>query len=256
MAAVREGGMSGALHVVGLSGGKDSTALALALLDREPREYAYVCTPTGDELPEMEAHWNRLAELLGQPLVRLSSGKTLNSLIEKYGALPNWRQRWCTRELKIEPYRKWLTEQARTRDVVSYIGLRADEEDREGVNYANELDLFARKIVSRFPLREWGWGLAEVWDYLDERGVAIPARTDCGKCYAQQLIQWRDLLFKHPDRYAEAEKQEADTGHTFRSPGRDTWPAALKDLRKEFERGRPLRERKDERGKVCRVCSL
>ncbi len=244
------------LHVVGLSGGKDSTALALALLDREPRPYTYVCTPTGDELPEMAAHWARLEELLGRPLIRLDSGKTLDSLIAKYGALPNWRQRWCTRELKIEPYRKWLAEQAQTRPVVSYIGLRFDEEDREGVDYASDLGLFGQQISCRFPLREWRWGIAEVWDFLDERGVSIPHRTDCGKCYGQRLSPWRDLLVNHPDRYAKAEKQEADTGHTFRSPGRDTWPASLADLRKEFESGRPLRERKDERGKVCRACTL
>lgn len=248
--------MNDPLHVVGLSGGKDSTALALALTEREPREYVYVCTPTGDELPEMVAHWKRLEELLGQPLVCLSAGKTLDGLIEHYGALPNWRQRWCTRELKIEPYRKWLIEQAHDRPVVSYIGLRFDEDDREGVDYTTDLGLFGHQITCRFPLREWRWCIAEVWEFLDERGVCIPHRTDCAKCYGQQLREWRDLLTNYPERYAQAETQEAATGHTFRSPGRDTWPAALKDLRKEFESGRPLREHRDRRGKVCRACTL
>lgn len=248
--------MADPLHVVGLSGGKDSTAMALALAEREPREYVYVCTPTGDELPEMVAHWTRLEELLGQPLLRVSSGKTLDSLIKHYGALPNWRQRWCTRELKIEPYRKWLIEQAEHRPVVSHIGLRADEDDREGVDYTADLGLFGHAIECRFPLREWGWGLAEVWGYLDERGVCIPRRTDCGKCYGQRLREWRDLLIDYPDRYAAAEADEAATGHTFRSPGRDTWPAGLADLRREFESGRPLRERRDERVAVCRACTL
>lgn len=248
--------MTGALHVVGLSGGKDSTAMALALREREPREYVYVCTPTGDELPEMTAHWSRLEELLGASLVRVHSGESLDSLIERYGALPNHRQRWCTRILKIEPYGRWLAEQSKTRDVVSYIGLRADEEDREGVDYSEELGLFGQRITCRHPLREWGWGIADVWSYLDEKGVCIPRRTDCGKCYGQRLSEWRDLLGQFPERYAAAEAQEAATGHTFRSPKRDTWPAPLKELRGEFERGRPLRERKDERGKVCRVCSL
>ena len=37
-------------HIIALSGGKDSTALALRLAEVEPREYEYVFTPTGDEL--------------------------------------------------------------------------------------------------------------------------------------------------------------------------------------------------------------
>ena len=47
-------------HVVALSGGKDSTAMALRLAEIEPQDYVYLCTPTGDELPEMEQHWNGL----------------------------------------------------------------------------------------------------------------------------------------------------------------------------------------------------
>ena len=48
-------------HIVGLSGGKDSTALAIRLKELNPdANYLYVCTPTGDELPEMETHWNNL----------------------------------------------------------------------------------------------------------------------------------------------------------------------------------------------------
>ena len=43
----------GVAHIIGLSGGKDSTCLALLLKEHEPRPYNYVCTPTGNELPDM-----------------------------------------------------------------------------------------------------------------------------------------------------------------------------------------------------------
>ena len=56
------------LHVVGLSGGKDSTALALYLKENTTCNYIYLCTPTGDELPEMENHWGHLECLLSSPL--------------------------------------------------------------------------------------------------------------------------------------------------------------------------------------------
>src|SRR5438552_9114845 len=89
-------------HIVGLSGGKDSTAMALRLAEVEPRDYTYICTPTGHELPEMYEHWLSLERLLGQSLIRLTN-HTLAFWIKEFGALPNWRQRWCTRLLKIEP---------------------------------------------------------------------------------------------------------------------------------------------------------
>ena len=95
-------------HVVALSGGKDSTALALRLAEVEPRDYTYVCTPTGDELPEMFAHWRKLGELLGSRIVPVMAHTGLNGVIREQKMLPNFRARFCTRILKIEPYRKWL----------------------------------------------------------------------------------------------------------------------------------------------------
>src|SRR5262245_18499445 len=107
-------------HVVALSGGKDSTAMALRRMEVEPRNYIYICTPTGRELPEMEAHWSRLEGLLGKPLVRITNG-TLASWIRERRALPNFRMRWCTRVLKIEPMKAFLTA---TRPCIHYVGLR------------------------------------------------------------------------------------------------------------------------------------
>jgi hypothetical protein len=232
-------------HVVALSGGKDSTALALRLAEIEPREYIYLCTPTGDELPSMLAHWAHLEALLGQPLTRITN-RTLSAWITEFGALPNWRQRWCTRLLKIEPCIAFL---ARHAPATLYVGLRADEEGRDGLYgpYANY----------RYPLREWGWGLREVQQYLHERDVAIPARTECARCYGQRLEQWKALWAEHPRIYAEAEAQEAATGHTFRSPARDSHPAALAELRKDFEReGWQPALWDDAAMTACRVCQL
>lgn len=234
-------------HVIALSGGKDSTALALRLAEVEPRDYTFICTPTGDELPEMLAHWERLEELLGKPLTRLPNW-TLNGLIEKFGALPNWRQRWCTRELKIEPCLAFLR---RHQPAILYVGLRADEEERKGI--------YSSDVTCRFPLREWGWGLEDVKRYLRDRGVTIPARTDCARCYGQRLAEWRRLWERHPKIYAEAVAQEKATGHTFRSPGRDSQPASLEELAKVFERqpSLPMFEDDEDDGfDSCRVCRL
>src|SRR5579884_2582762 len=94
-------------HIVALSGGKDSVCMALRLAELEPRDYEYVCTPTGWELPPMVDHWRRLEELLGKHIVCLPT-HTMDDLIQLQQALPNWRMRWCTRKIKIIPFEKYL----------------------------------------------------------------------------------------------------------------------------------------------------
>lgn len=250
----------GVAHVLGLSGGKDSTALALRMKDFHPElPMNYICTPTGDELPEMAAHWDLLEGLLGQPLLRLYAPDgqggvlTLDKLIERFQALPNFRQRWCTRMLKVQPCEAFMLALQSAGPAVLYVGLRADEEAREGLLWKGE---------TRFPMREWGWGVAEVWAYLKSINVTIPRRTDCARCYHQQLPEWKMLAERHPDLYEAAARQEEAIGHTFRSPGRDTWPVALRDLLAEFKSGRKVRgdaayRERVERGETaCRVCSL
>lgn len=147
------------MHVIALSGGKDSTATALRLAEIEPRDYTYVCTPTGDELPEMFAHWRNLGALLGKPILPIMGG-SLKGLVARFNAIPNWRQRWCTRMLKIEPFAAWLMQQPKP--VTCYIGLRADEEDRAGGNYKT-----VPGVAMRYPLREWGWHKCDVLAYLE-----------------------------------------------------------------------------------------
>jgi len=90
-------------HIVGLSGGKDSTALALWLVENEPRPYEFICNFTGNETPEMVEHWAKLEGLLGSKLIPVTHSADLVQLCEQMNMLPNFRQRWCTRILKIEP---------------------------------------------------------------------------------------------------------------------------------------------------------
>jgi 3'-phosphoadenosine 5'-phosphosulfate sulfotransferase (PAPS reductase)/FAD synthetase len=238
-------------HVIGLSGGKDSTCLALAMRERMPEIFEQaelICTPTGDELPEMHEHWANLERMLGKPLKRLPND-TLSGLIAKQEMLPNFRARWCTRILKIEPTIEYM--ESLPPGSVQYVGLRADEPERTGI--------FGEDIVTRFPLREWGWGLKEVWAFLNERGVCIPARTDCARCFYQRLGEWYILWRDNRALFEDAVQQEQQIGATFRTPGRDTWPTSLLELGKRFEKERPqksLDRMEREAESRCRVCSL
>lgn len=240
------------LHIVALSGGKDSTALAFRLKELEPRPYTYVCTPTGNESDDMFEHWKMLREKLGGTFTPIVAG-TLVSEIESAMAIPNWRMRWCTRKLKIEPYAKFLQSATRQYDrVISYVGIRADEPEREAGDYSD-----ISGVEMRFPLREWGWGIGEVITYNASIGVSIPKRTDCKLCFFQRIGEWYELWQTNPEAWAEGERLEDLTHHTFRSPSRDTWPASMRELRAEFEGGRlPRGLQKDGIAELkCRVCT-
>lgn len=247
--------VDGVAHIVGLSFGKDSTAMALALREREPRPYTYVCTPTGDELPEMVAHMMRVESLLRTPVVKLTNG-TLATQIEANHMLPNFRARWCTRLLKLKPFGEFMAAHA---PCVAYVGIRDDEDEREGTRPGGDSAPMGTEARQDFPFQRWGWGLEQVWAYLNELGIEIPERTDCARCPYQKLGEWYNLWLNHPAIYADAECDEKRWGHTFRSDQRDTWPASLADLRSKFEAGeKPERSLRmmEKRAGMCRACSL
>lgn len=245
-------------RIAAMSGGKDSTAMCLAMALFEPGEVTYVITPTGNELPEMYEHWKKLHTLLGAPIMPVGR-QTLQGLIRSQVALPSHAARWCTRIVKLEAYYGWLADQG---PCVSHVGLRADEESRPGMVFPD-----TDHVQMDFPMRRWGWTIDDVLAFLDDMGVTVPARTDCAMCFWQKLGEWWLLWRDHPDMYAEAEGLEefviAGRGKivTLRSPQRDTWPARLSELRARFEAGDiPQRSLNmmDKRRQVgtCRVCTL
>ena len=236
------------IQVVAFSGGKDSTAMALRMADLD-EEFVLLFTPTFNELPEVLGHIKAIQARVGKRLVIPPNGSLID-WIRFYNALPSFRMRWCTRQIKIEPCIIYLKQHPGS---VLCVGLRADEEARQG--------LYGDFATYRYPLREWGWGVEKVWSYLRSCGITVPKRTDCAFCFGQRLSEWWMLWREHPDIYAYGEQLEADTGHTFRSPSRDTWPAALCDLRVEFEKGRLPRgaevdEEEEDAPQACRVCKL
>ena len=222
-------------HIVPVSGGKDSTALALRLKELYPAtKFIYVYTPTGDELPEMQEQWPKLEKLLGQEIVGIET-PTLKELILDFMMLPNFNSRWCTRIIKIEAIQEFYNDH---KPAVVYIGLRADEATREGNR------LLDADIKQCHPMQEWGWGIKEVRGYLKKRGVTIPRRTDCGMCFYQRLDEWYSLWEQYPDKWREYEDLEFFVGHSLLTPGK--WgkgkPTWLFEMRCAFENGWMPRE--------------
>jgi hypothetical protein len=237
-------------QIVAFSGGKDSTALALEMVRRREPIHGLLVTPTGDELPAVWKHWDAVAEHVGAPVIR-PKAPSLAEAIESQKALPNFRMRWCTRLIKIAPMIAWAKTEGRGATVC--VGLRADEPARTGI--------ISEHVPTRFPLREWGMGLEDVMRVIAKSPFSVPKRTDCARCYHQRIHEWWDLWHEHPDIFESAVQDEHRTGHTYRTPGRDTWPVGLAELRTAFADGRIPKKRANlelfsGEEEMCRVCSL
>ena len=190
-------------HILGLSGGKDSAALAIFMRDKVPQMEYFFCD-TGEELEETYEYLVRLEAYLGKPIVRLNAGRDFGHYLKMYGGyLPSAKMRWCTRQLKIKPLEDWVGESP----AVSYVGLRADE-DRDGYISTKP------NITAVYPFRDAGLIKEDIFRILEESGVGIPkyyqwrSRSGCYFCFFQRRIEWVRLKEQHPDLYEKAKTYE------------------------------------------------
>ena len=97
-------------HVLGISGGKDSAALAIYMRMYHPEiDIQYFFTDTGKELPEVYDFLNELEGVLGKEILKLSSYKTFDYYLKMFNNyLPSPQTRWCTRMLKLKPFQDWI----------------------------------------------------------------------------------------------------------------------------------------------------
>ncbi|MFQ0970978.1 phosphoadenosine phosphosulfate reductase family protein [Gilliamella sp. BG1] len=198
-------------HVLGLSGGKDSAALAIFMRETYPElDIEYFFTDTGKELPEVYAFLNKLEGFLGKPILKLNPHRGFDFWLKEYNHfLPSPQTRWCTRQLKLLPFEQWVRPMLADGDTVySYVAIRADEEYRTGYSSTNN------NLIIKLPFREKGINKEGVRNILANSGVGWPeyykwrSRSGCTFCFFQKKIEWIGLLEKHPDEFQKAKKYE------------------------------------------------
>jgi hypothetical protein len=259
-----------------MSGGKDSTALALYMRDRIPN-MEYIFCDTDKELQETYDYLNSVEAFLGKKIIRLNAKAGFDHWLNVYGGfLPSPQVRWCTRQLKLKPFEDYVGNDP----VVSYVGLRADE-NRSGYISTKP------NIKPTFPFKEDNIDYAGVMKILQDSGIGLPPYLNWGRthsgcffCFFQKPIEWVRLLENHPNQFEEAMKYEkisSEPGKTF------TWvqgmslvefkkPENIEAIKKRYlenEQRRKLRKgnRKlvdilagmdddDEGPKQCLICQL
>lgn len=203
-------------HICLVSGGKDSTALAIYMRDNYPEiDMEYVFCDTHKELPETYEYLTRIEAYMGEPVVKLSSDlgeRGFDHWLTMYrGYLPSPQTRWCTRKLKIEPFEEYVGDDP----AKLYIGIRADEH-REGYISTKP------NITPVYPFKEDNIKKADVVRILEDSGIGLAdyynwrSRSGCYFCFFQRRIEWVGLMEEHPELYEKAKEYEKpEDGYTW-----------------------------------------
>jgi len=270
-------------HVLGLSGGKDSSALALYVKETRPDlDIEYFFTDTGYELPETNEFIDQLEEKLGY--IHRLNDRSLNniegrgelefkSLLKKHqNYLPSQRDRWCTVQMKLKPFENWVDGFiADGYKVKNYVGIRADEPERVGFM------TIEKPIESIFPFREDGIVKSDIENILQRNGLELPAyyswrsRSGCSFCFFQKKIEWVRLKEKHPELFEQAKEFEKGennnvTGERFYWMGKgepletlenpEKKASIIANHEKQVERFKKKRRRNVLLGDIGGVCEM
>lgn len=154
-------------QILGISGGKDSAALAIYLKNRYPDlKIEYYNTDTGCELAETELLIARLDSYLGGiKMLRAAEGSPeptpFHHFLKASGNfLPSPQARWCTQKMKLAEMENFVGEEP----TISYVGIRGDE-DREG--YVSTKP----NIQAIFPFRRNIWSLDVINKVLGNENI-------------------------------------------------------------------------------------
>lgn len=222
-------------NVISLSGGKDSTAMLLMMLERGEPITDIVFFDTGWEFPQMHEHLARLELYIGRRIVRLQSREPFNYFFSQrprtrnkdcsrlgYG-WPSITRRWCTREKirAIDAYCTALSWQGHSLPIVQCIGYALDEPDR-----IKDQRKPAIHQNFAYPLADWRITAADALEYCKSHGFTwdglynVFARVSCFCCPLKQIEELQALRAHFPDlwqRMLEMESwlPEGDKGRRF-----------------------------------------
>lgn len=213
-------------HVASFSGGKDSTAMVLHMIERGDHLDEVMFCDTSMEFPAMLRHVEKVKKVVEAAGVKFTTLRADHDfewrLYKKeiarkpthdlYGRLgygwPTSKTRWCTKHLKTELITNHIKALRRTYEVIQYIGIASDEGHR--LERKNNQD-----SSHRHPLRDWGWNEDEALQYCYARGYdweglyelnrnkrTGKSRVSCWCCPLQSYDALRNLYRHFPELWA------------------------------------------------------
>jgi 3'-phosphoadenosine 5'-phosphosulfate sulfotransferase (PAPS reductase)/FAD synthetase len=172
------------LHIVSVSGGKDSTALYCWAVNQFGKDgFKAVFADTGHEHPVTYNYLRNLPDMAGGPEIHWVTSDFKDRLLKKgkepsgnsfldmclwKGRVPSSRAQFCTEHLKLLPIKAWIESIRSDAEVIMYTGIRAGESERRSKMPEREYMALYDCDTER-PLLKWSE--QDVFLYLKGKGV-------------------------------------------------------------------------------------
>jgi len=224
-------------HIVSFSGGKDSTAMLLMMIEKGMQIDRVICVDTSKEFPQMYEHIKKVQAMI-EPLkietVKFDFNYYFSEHIKKKGknkgkngyGWPCFSMRWCTGEKK-ECIRKYM-KQFNNAEIVNYQGIAFDERTRTEKNNFLKYDV-------KYPLVDWKITEKQALDYCYSKGLDWGglyekfSRVSCWCCPLSRIGELRVLYNDFPQLWVELEDMDKKSFRKFRSD------YSLEQLQRKFE---------------------
>jgi 3'-phosphoadenosine 5'-phosphosulfate sulfotransferase (PAPS reductase)/FAD synthetase len=212
-------------HIVSFSGGKDSTAMLLMMLEKNMPIDEIIFCDTGKEFPQMYDHIEKVQKYIGGGITVLCAEKTFDYYMfdhektkgkhkGKHGyGWPNMLCRWCTAMLKQAPLKKHME----SREYTSYIGIAYDEPKRHQNIPANVIHpLYDWQVTEKMASQycyEHGFDWGGLYEHFD--------RVSCWCCPLKNNKELMQLYVHYPELWRELKDMDNRAYNKFKGKGVD-----------------------------------
>ena len=212
-------------NIVSFSGGKDSTAMLLMMLEKDIKIDEIIFCDTGKEFEGIYNNISKIEKYIGRKITRLQPERSFDywmfDHVKTKGARkgtkgygwPVGGARWCTKALKQQTIVRYL-KKYKSVGVIEYHGIAVDEQNR--LNKNND------KLI-KYPLVDWNVTETDALQYCYSKGFTFDGlyklfnRVSCWCCPMSSLAELKNLYLYFPELWEELKEMDNRSYNSFRN---------------------------------------